>query len=193
MKTWFKRNKNAILGATAIAIMLFAMSLEEPIPEPTEIETEQDIIRWKDESTKSFEEVTIEEVKTVTVEEPTEPTEEEPALVSLGEFKLTAYCSCEKCCGKWAENRPVDEHGNEIVIGSEGTRLEPLRSVAVDTDVIPYGTEIKIYDKVFIAQDTGGSVKGNHIDIYFGSHEETIAFGVQYTEVFMVGGVEDVD
>ena len=26
-----------------------------------------------------------------------EPT---PALVSLGEFKLTAYCACKKCCGK---------------------------------------------------------------------------------------------
>ena len=35
--------------------------------------------------------------------------------VSLGSFKLTAYCSCSLCCGKWANNRPVDENGNEIV------------------------------------------------------------------------------
>ena len=27
-------------------------------------------------------------------------------LVSLGMWKRTGYCSCEKCCGKWALNRP---------------------------------------------------------------------------------------
>ena len=40
--------------------------------------------------------------------------------VSLGTFKLTAYCACEKCCGKYAKNRPVDEYGNPIVYGSSG-------------------------------------------------------------------------
>ena len=43
--------------------------------------------------------------------------------VNLGNFRLTAYCSCSLCCGKWANNRPVDENGNEIVYGSIGERL----------------------------------------------------------------------
>lgn len=29
----------------------------------------------------------------------------EPEPVYLGEFRVTAYCSCEKCCGEWAKNR----------------------------------------------------------------------------------------
>ena len=39
----------------------------------------------------------------------------EPSLVSLGEFKLTAYCSCHICCDWFAYNRPIDEYGNEVV------------------------------------------------------------------------------
>ncbi len=35
-----------------------------------------------------------------------------PQTVSLGEFRLTAYCSCEKCCDGWAKNRPLDKNGN---------------------------------------------------------------------------------
>lgn len=49
--------------------------------------------------------VTIEPMESTTVTEPdTEPITEditEPAPISLGEFRLTAYCSCTKCCGKW--------------------------------------------------------------------------------------------
>ena len=187
MKNWIIRHKDAILGTLAILVLLFAMSMDEPTIEPTETETEYDTIHWKQEE---IEEVTVEEVETVTVAEPEEPTEEEPELVSLGIFKLTAYCSCEECCGQWAEDRPVDEYGNEIVIGSQGTALVPLKSIAVDTDVIPYGTQIQIRDKVFVAQDTRKSIVGNCIDIFMECHEDTEAFGVQYCEVFLVEGGE---
>ena len=186
MKNWIIRHKDAILGTLAILVLLFAMSMDEPTIEPTETETEYDIIQWKQEET---EEVTIEEIETVTVAE-SEETEEEPELVSLGTFKLTAYCKDSCCCGRFAENRPVDEYGNEIVIGSQGTELVPLKSIAVDTDVIPYGTQIQIRDKVFVAQDTGKSIVGNCIDIFMECHEDTEAFGVQYCEVFLVEGGE---
>lgn len=114
------------------------------------------------------------------IEEPVEP-----KLISLGEFKLTAYCSCQKCCGKWALNRPLDENGNEIVYGASGERLFAGSSVAVDPSVIPLGTEIIINDNIYIAQDTGSAVKGNVIDVYFDSHEDAWNFGLQYAEVFV--------
>ena len=106
--------------------------------------------------------------------------------VSLGEFKLTAYCSCAKCCGKWANNRPKDKHGNEIVYGSIGERLTAGYSIAVDPDVIPYGTEVIINNHTYKAQDCGGAINGNEIDVYFDDHKEALNFGVQYAEVFMV-------
>ena len=106
--------------------------------------------------------------------------------VSLGEFKLTAYCSCSKCCGKWANNRPKDENGNEIVYGSIVERLKEGYSIAVDPTVITYRTEVIINGNTYKAQDCGGAIKGNRIDIYFNDHQEALNFGVQYAEVFMV-------
>lgn len=110
--------------------------------------------------------------------------QDEPELVrSLGEFTLTAYCSCSRCCGKYANNRPLDEYGNEIVIGASGEQLKAGYSVAVDPDVIPYGTIVIINGQEYKAQDTG--VKGNKIDLYFKTHKETVDFGIQSAEIFI--------
>ena len=51
--------------------------------------------------------------------------------------------------------------------------------VAVDTDIIPLGTEIYIpsLNKVFVALDTGNAIKGNIIDVYFDSLEQCIEWG----------------
>ena len=107
---------------------------------------------------------------------------------SLGEFKLTAYCSCEKCCGKWALNRPKDESGKDIVYGSTGEVLIAGTSIAVDPSVIPYGSQVEINGHTYTAHDTGGAIKGNRIDVYFDSHQAALNFGVQYAEVFLIGG-----
>lgn len=101
-------------------------------------------------------------------------------LVSLGEFKLTAYCSCPICCGEWAYNRP-----NGIVYGSTGEALTEGYSIAVDPNVIPYGTEVIINGHTYKAQDCGGAIKSNRIDVYFEDHNEALKFGVQYAEVFI--------
>lgn len=74
----------------------------------------------------------------------TEPEKQEPELISIGRFKLTAYCGCRKCCGKYADNRPVDENGEVIVTGSIGVRLYAGVSIAVDPRVIPYHTQVVI-------------------------------------------------
>lgn len=105
---------------------------------------------------------------------------EESNHISLGEFKLTAYCSCEKCCGIWAYNRP-----NGIVYGAIGEELQEGYSIAVDPNVIPYGTEVVINDRIYKAQDCGGAIKGNRIDLYFDSHEDALEFGVKHEEVFL--------
>ena len=101
--------------------------------------------------------------------------------VSLGEFKLTAYCPCVECCGIWANNRP-----NGVVYGSIGEELKEGYSIAVDPTVISYGTEVIINGRTYKAQDCGGAIKGNRIDIYFDSHNDALEFGVQYAEVLVV-------
>lgn len=132
-------------------------------------------------------EVRVVELAEITQEE---IPEEEPEYISLGEFKLTAYCSCEKCCGKWSKNRPVDEEGNEIVIGASGEVLEAGISIAVDKKVIPYGSTVLINGQEYIAHDCGGAIKQNRIDVYHDDHKEALKFGVQYAEVFVLKGGE---
>lgn len=129
----------------------------------------------------------------IVVTEPTEYITEpstEPEVVygelrSLGVFTLTAYCSCQKCCGQYALNRPVDSDGNEIVYGASGKRLEAGVSIAVDPRVIPYGTQVIINGHTYTAHDTGGGIKGNRIDVYFMNHQEAWNFGLQTAEVFI--------
>ena len=108
-------------------------------------------------------------------------------LVSLGRFKLTAYCSCEKCCDGWSKKRPKDEHGNEIVFGATGQELIDGVSIAVDKNVIPYGTKVMIAGTEYMAHDCGGAIKGNRIDVYHNTHSSAKEFGVQYAEVFIKG------
>lgn len=105
--------------------------------------------------------------------------------IYMGEFEITAYCSCSKCCGKWASNRPIDDNGKEIVIGSTGEILRSDYSIAVDPDVIPYGSIVIINGKEYKAQDTGGVITGNRIDVYFDSHEVALEFGRQVADVYL--------
>ena len=105
----------------------------------------------------------------------TEPIPEVKETISLGTFQLTAYCDCEVCCGKWSQ------YG----LTSTGTVPEQGRTVAVDPDVIPYGTVVIINGQEYIAEDTG--VSGKHIDVFFHSHQDALVFGVQEAEVFIKG------
>lgn len=97
--------------------------------------------------------------------------EDIPEYTELGTFKLTAYCSCSKCCGK------------SDGITASGKKAKANHTVATDSS-IPFGTELYINGNTYIVEDRG--VKGNVIDIYFDSHEEALNFGVKYAKVFEV-------
>lgn len=104
----------------------------------------------------------------------------------LGEFTLTAYCSCEKCCGEWALNRPLDENGNEIVTTASGATAKANYTVAADTSVLPFGTKLRINGVTYEVQDRGGKIKNKRIDVYFSDHESALKFGKQKAEVFKI-------
>lgn len=93
----------------------------------------------------------------------------------LGEYKITHYCPCEECCGK------TDG------ITFTGTKATEGRTIAVDPEVIPLGSEVNIGGQVYIAEDTGGAIKGNRIDVFVNSHEEALELGVDYAPVYLEG------
>ena len=123
------------------------------------------------------------------IQEP--PKQQEPIIECLGEFRITAYCSCRECCGKYADNRPLDKNGNEIVYGAACVELEQGVSIAADTSLFPFGTELIIDGHKYIVQDRGGAIKGNRIDIYFSDHQSAYDFGVKYKKVYIERTIEN--
>lgn len=105
----------------------------------------------------------------------------EPAAcddVFLGEYTLTAYCPCTRCCGK------------DDGITATGTLAAEGRTIAVDPHVIPYGSRVLLIfpdgtQREYIAEDCGGGVTGNHIDVFFSNHETARVFGVQSAMAYL--------
>lgn len=102
-------------------------------------------------------------------------------------FIATAYCPCAKCCGQYAYNRPLDENGEPIVYTATGTRATQGRTIAVDPRVIPYGTHVLINGQEYVAEDCGGAIRGQHIDVYFNNHADAAAFAVQTVTLEIIG------
>ena len=101
--------------------------------------------------------------------------EKEDPFTWLGKFKITAYCPCSKCCGQWADG-----------VTSTGVTATEGRTIAVDPKVIPYGSKVMIAGNEYIAEDCGGAIKENRIDIYFESHDDALEYGVQTHDVYII-------
>lgn len=93
----------------------------------------------------------------------------ESAWQQAGEFTICHYCSCPLCCGK------------RDGITSSGTVAEMGRTVAVDPDVIPLGSEVLLNGVAYVAEDTG--VHGHVIDVYIDRHEQAAAMGSYTTNI----------
>lgn len=97
---------------------------------------------------------------------------------SLGVFTITHYC-CEKyphICNAGAPYKTAT--GTTPHVGG----------CAVDPKKIKLGSFIKINGVVYHAEDTGGSIKGNRIDLVVGTHKEALAKGTYRAEVFLKVG-----
>lgn len=90
-----------------------------------------------------------------------------------GKYKVTAYCSCIKCCGK--------TNG----ITASGVKATANHTVAAPS-TFAFGTELVIGGKTYTVEDRGGAIQGNRIDVYMNSHAEALAWGVRYLNVEIV-------
>ena len=88
-------------------------------------------------------------------------------------YKITAYCSCSKCCGKTTG------------ITASGTRATAGRTVAASSK-FAFGTKLNIGGNIYTVEDRGGAIKGNRIDIYVDSHSAALQWGVRYLPVSVV-------
>jgi 3D (Asp-Asp-Asp) domain-containing protein len=100
-------------------------------------------------------------------------------------WKITAYCSCVKCCGK------------SDGITASGKKASPNHTIALNW--LPFGSKVQINGVPYVVEDRGAEShfgtyyhrKGpknqvKHIDIYMASHNEARNFGVKFLPVEVV-------
>lgn len=95
--------------------------------------------------------------------------------------------------GKYIHYNPGRGTFGEGLGGAKG-HPSPWKTCAVDPRVIPLGSQIDIgiYQSrsPFLANDTGGAIKGNHIDVFVGGipYSEALRLGKKHSEVWVHGG-----
>lgn len=93
----------------------------------------------------------------------------------LGTFKITYYC---------AEKYPHICNAGPPYQTASGTIVTPGRTVAVDKEIIPLGTKLIINGHTYTAEDTGGAIVGNRIDIAVSTHQEALNAGIDVFNVY---------
>lgn len=97
-------------------------------------------------------------------------------------MRATAYTADYESTGK----RPGDPGFGITTTGALARRNNYSSSVAVDPRVIPLGTKLYVEGYGYaIAEDTGGAIKGNRIDLYFNSNSEANSWGVKWVDVYV--------
>lgn len=98
------------------------------------------------------------------------------SATALGSFRLSFYCPCSICGG-----------GSTSGKTKMGTPITEGRSIAVDTSVIPLGSQVYIDGYgLFVAEDIGGAIEGNKIDIAVSNHERAYELGIDNAEVYLL-------
>lgn len=95
--------------------------------------------------------------------------------VYLGTFRISHYCTCSKCSGSYGS--ATAWAGN----------VRPGITIAVDPSVIPKLSSVYIdgYGERR-AEDCGGAIKGNRIDVAVNNHQEAMSLGVVYKDVWQL-------
>ncbi len=134
------------------------------------------------------EEIKVEEVKEVKKEEDPKIIEEPVKEETTKEVEQVKETS---------ESSEVSNLGTHMVVESTsycqgsvtatGTQAR-WGVIAVDPNVIPFGTKVYIpqFDKVFIAEDTGGAIKGNKIDIFMENSDDAINWGRRNIDIYIL-------
>ena len=91
-------------------------------------------------------------------------------------MRVTAYCPCPKCCGESSDGITACNHKiqqSETFVAAD--RKYPFGSEMV---IAGYndGSPVKVLDR-------GGAIYGNRLDVYFGSHQQAMEWGVRYIDV----------
>lgn len=93
---------------------------------------------------------------------------------------VTAYCACVKCCGPDAIG--LTASGKDVSY-NDGHFVAADKQFAFGTNLIIPGYND---NKPVEVQDRGGAIKGNHIDVFFPTHEQALEWGRRFVDVQII-------
>ena len=99
-------------------------------------------------------------------------------------MRATAYTSDYASTGK----SPGHPYFGITATGTTARRnTGGYSTIAVDPRVIPLGTKVYVDGYGYaIAEDTGGAIKGNRIDVYFDNNNQVYNWGVKWVNVYIL-------
>ncbi|AYD39133.1 DUF348 domain-containing protein [Clostridium fermenticellae] len=99
-------------------------------------------------------------------------------------MRATGYSAGYESTGK----SPGDSDFGITASGTVARRsINGYSSVAVDPRIIPLGTKLYVEGYGYaIAEDTGGAIKGNRVDLFFDSASEANVWGVRNVNVYII-------
>lgn len=107
------------------------------------------------------------------------PAQEQPREVGYyADYKVTAYCPCSKCCGKYADG--VTASGHKIMPGD--AFVAAPKSLKFGTMVVVPGYN---NNQPVPVLDRGGAIKEGRLDLFFPTHQEALNWGVQFCNVLV--------
>lgn len=198
MKSRYQRNWLWVLTFLIMVIVLVIFSIKASADVNGAIERMQFEVQMLRELAARQEEVIlqqrqiIEGLQSLSDNQPCS-SEEEPALpdrikgreLTPITMRVTAYDLSYESCKKYPDH---PEYG----ITASGNKVVPWFTVAAGPE-LAFGTKLFIpyfKDKpnggIFVVQDRGSAIKENCLDIYMESHEECMAFGVKYLDVYIL-------
>lgn len=131
---------------------------------------QEEIITNKEDTIIKSEYTELKEFKPIVIDD-----DYTPKTISLGEFLITGYCDCYECSEGWGRQT------------STGAIATPNHTIAVDPNIIPYGSKVIIDGNIYVAEDCGGYINNKHIDIFCETHEECFSdFCNGWKEVLLI-------
>lgn len=94
--------------------------------------------------------------------------------IYIGTWICTGYCPGPCCCGEYASGYTAS--------GTLATEGRTIASNELDIGTVVYIEGLGEY----VVEDTGASPYSQWIDVFFDSHDQALAFGVQEREVYLI-------
>ncbi len=91
-------------------------------------------------------------------------------------MRVTAYCPCSRCCGRYADG--ITACGHKIQSGDAFAAAGAQYSFGTEMITPGYnnGEPVKVLDR-------GAAISGDRLDVFFDSHQQALDWGVRYLQV----------